>query len=99
MGIALSWTKSSDLAGVVPDVSPGPLAGWRKTIEKFRSEGQGQGIRLVYFCPLNSNNNHFTLLEINEREEKIYHYDSMVSQGIIDGRVEMSRVGKLVQVS
>jgi hypothetical protein len=40
----------------------------------------------VYFGPLNSNNNHFTLLEINEREQKIYHYDSMASQGIVDGR-------------
>jgi hypothetical protein len=26
---------------------------------------------------LNINDNHFTLLEINEREKKIYHYDSM----------------------
>jgi len=79
-----------------------PLACWRKTVEKFSSEGriqQGQGIRLVYFCPLSSNSNHFTLLEINEREEKIYHYDLMASEGIIDGKVKISRVGKLIQVS
>ena len=57
-----------------------PLAGWMKKVETFRSEAQdqqGDGIRLVYFCPLNSNNNHFSLLEINEQERKIYHYDSM----------------------
>jgi hypothetical protein len=30
----------------------------------------------VYFYPLNINDNHFTLLKINEREKKIYHYDS-----------------------
>ena len=79
-----------------------PLAGWRKTIEKFSSEGriqQGQDICLVYFCPLNSNNNHFTLLEINEREKKIFHYDSTASKGIIEGSVELSRVGKMVQVT
>jgi hypothetical protein len=79
-----------------------PLAGWRQTIERFSSEAQiqqGQVIRLVYFCPLNSNNNHFTLLEINERERKIYHYDSMASKGVIDGTVELSRVGKMVLVS
>jgi hypothetical protein len=79
-----------------------PLAGWRKTIEKLRSQGRiqhGQDICLVYFCPLYTNNNHFALLEINEREKKIYHYDSMASEDIINGRVEISRVGKLVQVS
>jgi Ulp1 protease family, C-terminal catalytic domain len=76
-----------------------PLAGWKKTIEKFRSQGRTQHGQGVYFCPLNTNNNHFALLEINEREEKIYHYDSMASEDIINGKVEISRVGKLVQVS
>lgn len=79
-----------------------PLAGWRKKIEAFRTEAQGrQGgeIRLIYFCPLNCNGNHFTLLEINEQEEKIYHYDSMASKSVIDGTERLSRVGKLVQVS
>ena len=79
-----------------------PLAGWRKKIEAFRMEAQGQQggeIRLIYFCPLNCNGNHFTLLEINEQEEKIYHYDSMASKSVIDGTERLSRVGKLVQVS
>ena len=31
---------------------------------------------LVLFCPLNVNGNHFTLLEINERESMIYYYNS-----------------------
>jgi hypothetical protein len=53
----------------------------------------------VYFCPLNSNNNHFTLLEINEREKKIYYYNSMADQGVIDGTVKLTRVGKMVVVS
>jgi hypothetical protein len=79
-----------------------PLARWRKTIEKFSSEAQiqhGQGTFLVYFCPLNRNTNHFSLLEINEQQRRIYHYDSMADQGVIDGRVKQTRVGKIVQVS
>ena len=78
-----------------------PLAGWRKKVERFSSEAQiqlGRGIRLVHFCPLNRKN-HFTLLEINERERKIYHYDSMADHGVIDGKVKLTRVGKIVQVS
>jgi hypothetical protein len=78
-----------------------PLAGWRRTIKRFSSEAQmqkGHNIRLVYFCPLNSNNSHFTLLEINERERKIYHYNSMASKVVIDGTVELNRVGKMVLV-
>jgi hypothetical protein len=79
-----------------------PLACWRKTIEKYSSEAQtrqGHSIRLVYFCPLSINNNHFTLLEINEQKRKIYHYDSMANKDVIDGTVKLTRVGKLVQVS
>ncbi len=54
---------------------------------------------MVYLCPLNHNNNHFTWLEINEREGKIRHYDSRANKGVIDGKVKLTRVGKLVQVS
>jgi hypothetical protein len=53
----------------------------------------------VYFCPLSINNNHFTLLEINEREKKIYRYNSMVGQDIIDGTVKLIRVDKIVLIS
>jgi hypothetical protein len=79
-----------------------PLAGWREKIERLSKEAKirhGQGTLLVYFCPLNTNNTHFTLLEINERERKIYHYNSMANQGVIDGTVKLTWVGKIVQVS
>src|SRR4030095_4246799 len=69
-----------------------PLAGWRKTVERFSGEAQ---IHLVHFCPLNRNNNHFTLLEINERERKIYHYDSMANHGVIEGKVKLTRGGSV----
>ncbi|KAN0074015.1 hypothetical protein V8E54_007952 [Elaphomyces granulatus] len=65
--------------------APRPLAGWRKTIEAYQ-EQYGQNI-LVYFCPLNVNLNHFTLLEINEREKAIYHYDSKAER-VVDGRIK-----------
>jgi hypothetical protein len=72
-----------------------PLAGWRKRIESLPQHRQNI---LVHFCPLNVNGNHFTLLEINERESVIYHYDSKADQGIIDGRAKQTSVGKIVEV-
>lgn len=38
----------------------------------------------MYFCPLNCNNNHFSLPEINERKRKIYHFDLMANKDVID---------------
>ena len=78
------------------------LAARRKKIERFSSEAQTQqrqGIHLVYFGPLNSNDNHFTLLEINERERKMHYYDSMAREDVIDGSIKPTRVGKAVQLS
>jgi hypothetical protein len=72
-----------------------PLARWKKTIE---AQPQHKQNTLVHFCPLNINGDHFTLLEINERESVIYHYNSMTSQGVIDGRAKQTHVGKIVEV-
>jgi hypothetical protein len=55
-------------------------------------------VRLVHFRPLNHNNNHFTFLEINEREEKIRHYNLIADRGVIEGTAKPTRVGRLVQV-
>ena len=80
---------------------PRPFTRWRNKIESWRKEldKRGEPIRLVYLCPLNSNCNHFTALEINEQDEKIYHYDSNAPKGVIDGTVKSTRVRRLVQVS
>ena len=78
-----------------------PLAAWGRKITEFRERARnefGDSIQLVYFCPLNHRNNHFTLLEINEREEVIRHYNSMAEQSTINGTSELTRVGRLVQV-
>ena len=76
---------------------PRPLKRWRQTIEKAQKE-HGQNT-LVFVCPLHTNGNHFSLLEINDRERKIYHYDSRADPRVIDGRAKQTLVGKVVQVS
>lgn len=78
-----------------------PLAGWAQKITEYRQnarETYRDSVRLVYFCPLNHYNTHFTLLEINEREEMIRHYDSKAEQSVIDGTMKLTRVQKLVKV-
>jgi hypothetical protein len=78
-----------------------PLAGWAREISTLRQEAKDVGAdagALVHFRPLNHKNNHFTLLEINEREEQIRHYDSMAKKDVIEGTAKLTRVGKLVQV-
>jgi hypothetical protein len=78
-----------------------PLAGWTRKIIDLRDKAKdtfGDAVRLVHFRPLNHSNNHFTLLEINEREEKIRHYNSMADRGVIEGTAKLTRVGRLVQV-
>jgi hypothetical protein len=78
---------------------PRPLAGWRRTVDADREAQHGKNT-LVHFCPINLNANHFTLLEINEREEKIYHYDSWASEDVItSGHAKHPRVGKTVEAS
>lgn len=80
---------------------PRPLAGWRKRVESWREakKKHGTAVPLTYFCPLNHNCSHFTLLEINEQDERIYHYDSKADKGVIDGTTKSTRVRELVQVS
>jgi hypothetical protein len=78
-----------------------PLAGWARKMIKLHNEAKemfGDATRLVYFCPLNHQNMHFTLLEINEQEEVIRHYDPMADKGVIDGTMKLTRVGRLVKV-
>jgi len=68
-----------------------PLAGWRKKVKAFRREAQEEYREksyLVYFCPLNCKGSHFTLLEINRQEEKIYHYNLIVNRDVINGILE-----------
>jgi Ulp1 protease family, C-terminal catalytic domain len=79
-----------------------PLRRWREKIDIWRSEAQSteEDILQVYFCPLNHNNNHFSLLEINELERKIYHYDSMAADNVINRTIAFgnTKVGRLIQV-
>jgi hypothetical protein len=77
-----------------------PLADWAQEIIDLRekaSETSGDAIRLIHFRPLNDNDNHFTLLEINEREGKIRHYNPMANRNVIEGTAKPTRVARLVQ--
>jgi hypothetical protein len=75
-----------------------PFARWRETIESNPLHGLGL---LVHLLPLNLENRHFTLLEVNEKQRRICHYDSNAPPQLISGsgRAIGTRVRKLVFVS
>ncbi|TPX11397.1 uncharacterized protein E0L32_007816 [Thyridium curvatum] len=73
-----------------------PFGLWRKKIDSSRTEHMDDE-KQVYLCPLNINNNHFTLLEINERTEMIYHYDSIAGMDVRLGKEETTPVQQLVE--
>jgi hypothetical protein len=39
---------------------------------------------LVFFCPINHQNNHYSLLEINKLERKIRHFDLLAGRACQD---------------
>jgi hypothetical protein len=59
-----------------------PFQQWAKNISEWKKSST---VSLVYFCPLIHNGIHFSLLEINELDKKIYHYDSMAPAHVIAG--------------
>jgi hypothetical protein len=76
-----------------------PFRRWRTKIDDYRWKAKDDLESLqVYICPLNINNNHFTMLEINEQTKMIYHYDSMASHGIIHRKTNSTLVRRVVEV-
>ncbi|CRG92861.1 hypothetical protein PISL3812_09934 [Talaromyces islandicus] len=67
-----------------------PFTGWAKKMASYRRDTEEAG-SLVYFCPINHQNNHYSLLEINERERKIRHFDSLA------GKDRHDRVSSLIK--
>jgi hypothetical protein len=67
-----------------------PLANWARQMANYR-RGTKEAGSLVYFCPVNHENNHYSLLEINEPERKIRHFDSLVE------RARQDRVSSLIK--
>ncbi|KAL4985854.1 hypothetical protein BDW68DRAFT_179306 [Aspergillus falconensis] len=72
---------------------PRPL---RAIFQKIHQSRETSEEKLIHFCTLNHKGTHFTLLEINERERVIRHYDSMVSPDVMKG-TKQSRVSRLVK--
>ncbi|KAG6368737.1 hypothetical protein INS49_002951 [Diaporthe citri] len=63
-------------------------APFRRLRSEIQSLSQWPQDGFIFLCPLCVNANHFTLLEINEREGMIYHYDSLSNRS---GRSGLSR--------
>ncbi|KAE8334482.1 hypothetical protein BDV24DRAFT_170146 [Aspergillus arachidicola] len=63
-----------------------PLRKWANKIATLREKAS-----LVFFCPINHQANHFSLLEVNDRERAIRHYDSLSNSKTI------KRMSKLVE--
>ncbi|KAH8587331.1 hypothetical protein B0O99DRAFT_642099 [Bisporella sp. PMI_857] len=80
VGRSISLHKK-DRKGKVTALSE-PFSRWKKDIDMYRRESKNSK---VYFCPVNISFSHFSLLEINEQTQMIYHYDSMVSGAILRG--------------
>ncbi|RYO95253.1 hypothetical protein DL766_002066 [Monosporascus sp. MC13-8B] len=73
---------------VVPIAKPFGL--WRRKIDKYRREIKDDA-RQIYFCPLNLDTDHFTLLEINEQQRMIYHYNSMAGHDVTRSKAKRTR--------
>ncbi|OKL55222.1 hypothetical protein UA08_09507 [Talaromyces atroroseus] len=72
-----------------------PFQAWVKQIAVFRKEAEGS-TPLIFYCPVNHNNSHFTLLEVNDSEKVIRHYDSLAPVTAING-TKKTRIAALVE--
>ncbi|KUL81575.1 hypothetical protein ZTR_09850 [Talaromyces verruculosus] len=72
-----------------------PFQAWVKKITTFRREAQDT-TPLIFYCPINHNNSHFTLLEVNDSEKAIRHYDSQAPLTARNG-TKKTRVAALVE--
>uniref|UniRef100_A0A093ULD9 Ubiquitin-like-specific protease 1 n=1 Tax=Talaromyces marneffei PM1 TaxID=1077442 RepID=A0A093ULD9_TALMA len=72
-----------------------PFQAWVKRITMFRREAQDT-TPLIFYCPVNHNNSHFTLLEVNDSEKAIRHYDSQAPLTARNG-TKKTRVAALVE--
>ena len=98
-----AYSVPLDKVGKTRTTSPikRPFTAWARWIDRLHEKmrnGLENMIPLVHFCPLNHYGNHFTLLEINDQEKIIRHYDLMADQATIDGNLKLTRVARLVQV-
>lgn len=74
-----------------------PFQAWAGKIVMFRREAENS-TPLIFYCPVNHDNSHFTLLEVNDGEKVIRHYDSQAPLTAING-TKKTRIAALVEVS
>lgn len=85
--LSIPLHKSDDLQPIKH-----PLRAWAAKMGKCQEKARkpsGDRVPLVFFCPINHKGHHFSLLEVNEREKVIRHYDSMVK---VNNRLRMEEV-------
>ncbi|EED20958.1 hypothetical protein TSTA_081910 [Talaromyces stipitatus ATCC 10500] len=70
-----------------------PFQVWAGKIAMFRRDNSRP---LIFYCPVNHDNSHFTLLEVNDSEKAIRHYDSQAPLTAING-TKKTRIAALVE--
>ncbi|KPA38771.1 hypothetical protein FLAG1_08395 [Fusarium langsethiae] len=71
---------------------PRPFERAAKQLEEWRSMTEEQSW-LICFFPLLQHENHFSLLEVNERERCVFHYDSLSKGECNDIKVQTASLG------
>ncbi|RAO71511.1 uncharacterized protein BHQ10_007523 [Talaromyces amestolkiae] len=72
-----------------------PFSAWAKEMVELRRKAEGT-VPLTFYTPVHHINSHFTLLEIDDGEKVIRHYDSMAEPTVING-TEKTKVATLVE--
>jgi hypothetical protein len=78
-----------------------PFEAWVKEIAGLRTKAgdEPEGYTpLVFYSPIHHTDSHFTLLEIDDGEKVIRHYDSLAEPTTING-TKKTRIATLVEVS
>uniref|UniRef100_A0A093X852 Ubiquitin-like-specific protease 1 n=1 Tax=Talaromyces marneffei PM1 TaxID=1077442 RepID=A0A093X852_TALMA len=76
-----------------------PFEAWVKEIAELRKKtesGLESCTPLIFYAPLCHTHSHFTLLEINDGEKVIRHYDSLAERTTING-MKKTRISTLVK--
>lgn len=74
-----------------------PFEAWVKDIAELRRKAEDIA-PLIFYSPIFHTQSHFTLLEIDDGEKTIRHYDSMAELTTING-TKKTRVATLIEVS
>jgi hypothetical protein len=79
-----------------------PFEAWAQEMAGLRRKAElgpaGHHTPLIFYSPIHHTDSHFTLLEIDDGEKVIRHYDSLAERTTIHG-TKKTRIATLVEVS